>query len=365
MKDIYYQFPQAAFLLFGVFLLLGCYWYLFIFREERLNDFTAKKHWKELIRNRSPLYFWLKFLLFCCSWIFLILALMDPMDYGHYATDKRDKKISKRAVQEITLLIDASASMNVPDMIGKKTRFEVSKEIADELLTISQEDIISIYAFTNELIQLVPPTYDRLYARFMLRQLQINQDGSSGTNLLEAMQQIKKEYDFVSDTIPKVLILFTDGEDTQLETLPSDRQSQEVKVLFSAIEQITNEKVRLFVVGVGSTQGGIVPNVNFEGKPVNSQLEEKLLQEMSRVGQGKFVRPQTESARSIAKELAAEYQQVSMKQQSLIAQQELVHARYYQFPLAIAILFLTLKLLCPERKHSFLQDEQDRKRQDG
>ena len=348
-KDILYQFPSAAYLIFLILLFLGIYWYLFLYLEKKKHDFASINLWKDLIRGRSPAIFWVKTSLFCLAWVFLTLALMDPVGYGRYlSSDKKEssERIHKRKPHEITLLIDASASMGVGDLPNQKKRLDVAKEIADELISGLQGESVSLYAFTNQLLQLSPPTYDYLYVRLMLRQLQINEAGTAGTNLVETFAQMRKQYDGESNAVEKSLILLSDGGDTSLESLKGAERQKKIDLLQKTIQKMNEENhVRLFVVAVGSERGGIVPNVTFEGKPVLSRLERPLLKAITDAGRGKLFEASGQSMRALAKEIAFDYKQEATVVQSSKASPDLIHDRFYQFPLGIALLLLAVKLL--------------------
>jgi len=353
-KDIFYQFPSAAFLIFLILLFFGIYWYLFLYIEKKKNDFAPVSLWKDLIIARSPAIYWIKIFLFSLTWVFLTLALMDPVGYGRYlAGDKKEtsERIHKRKAHEITLLIDASASMNVADLPNQKKRFDVAKEIADELVSGLEGETVSLYAFTNQLLQLSPPTYDYLYVRLMLRQLQINEAGTSGTNLVKTFADLKKQYDGESNAIAKSVILLSDGGDTLLESLKGAEKQEKIKQLQMTIQKMNEDNhMRLFVVGTGSEKGGIVPDVSFEGKAVLSRLENSLLKEMAKAGKGQFFEVSNQSIRALAKEIAFDYKQevVSTDVKRSVTSTDLIHDRYYQFPLGIALLLLAINLLLPE-----------------
>lgn len=349
IKGIFYHFPQAAYLIFFIFIFLFMYGYLFIYRENKKAKIAPEAIWKQLFIYRPPSVFWLITILFCLSWILLTFALMDPMGDGHYLNEKiaPTERLYKRKAHEIILLIDASASMNVADLPNQKKRLEVAKEVADEMVSGLHGETVSLYAFTNQLVQLVPSTYDYLYVRLLLRQLQINEAGTAGTNFLETFAQLKKKYESASNTFSKSLVMLTDGGDTTLEASQSNDQAKRFQALTSLIQDMNKENhMRLFIVGVGSEKGGIVPGVTFDGKPVFSHLEKTLLKEMAKAGQGRYFEFSGRSIRALAKEVAFDYSHEDISVTKTVpSSPDIIYDRFYQFPLAIALLLLAVLAL--------------------
>lgn len=206
-QDLTYDFPQAAFALFIGFLLLWLFWILFNYRKEILTTFADPSVLTKIMMPRSTKTYWMKAFAAIGTWLLCVLALMQPKGNAHYAEESLNLpeqskqnnipeeqlvKIRKRA-HEVIFLIDASASMSVPDS-RSRTRLDFAKEIADQIVTLFNGETGSLYAFTSQTIPLSPSTSDYLFLRLMMRQIQINEEGTVGTNIIEALSEMQKVF---------------------------------------------------------------------------------------------------------------------------------------------------------------------------
>lgn len=360
LHDIYYNFPQAAYLMPIVFLFLILLIALQRYRQHQLEKFASPKLQSAMVVPHSEIIYWCKVLALCIVWIAATYALMQPMGYGEYPEGLRSKSSMKgfggrqRKPQNVILLLDASTSMSVPDASGNVRRLDFAKDIADQIISKLDGQTIALHAFTSETSQLSPLTTDYLFVRLMLRQLRINEVGVPGTDFKETLSEIRKLY-FAEETSPTTdLVVLSDGGDTLLESLQGTEREGRLKEILDLVSDGEKNHYRVFTVGMGSRQGMSIPGITFEGKQVISAVDEELLKQVSLTGRGKYYFANDFSSLDLSSSLAAAIKQDTQYMSGEALEQQgkpnnLIHRLYFQIPLAIAILFFTWIILFPNR----------------
>lgn len=366
-RTLHYDFLSAALLLLLLIPLAYSFIFLYQDRKKKMQAFASPPILEAILEKRA--YFWLKTFLYCLAWICGVIALMEPKGNERYAGTSASAPLAsssqtarplRKKAHEVILLIDASSSMNVADVSGK-TRLESAKAIADDLMSRLKGENISLFAFTGTTMQIVPSTLDYLFTRLMLRQIQINEGETEGTNIKQALDFVKNLYFEKPSSTTKTIILFSDGGDTRLVGLSTAQTKQAIQEIMSPIANAEENHLRVFVVGIGSASGATVPGVSFHGSPVISALEEPLLRKLSIAGRGDLFLVSHMTSLQIAQKLA----QNIAKEESFIDaaeaapdQQDNTHLYdlYFQIPLGIAILALAGCLFLPDtrRKRSAL-----------
>ncbi len=264
----------------------------------------------------------------------------------------------KRRSCDLIFMLDTSASMSVKDTRQKNTRLEVAKEIIDEMIQKLDGQNVALYSFTSALTPIVPLTLDYLFTRLMLQDVHLNYGEVAGTDLFESLESVINKHLVHSPKKQKVVVLLTDGGDTYLSSLQEPMRSQQLEVLLEKLQSFEEQNVRLFSIGLGQEEGQVIPGVEFEGKSVISSLDSKLLSELSQRGRGQYFFANDYSAVSIADHIF----KVVQAENSYIEQDESISMqlkraqpqsgdkniqRYYQWPLAIALILLALEMVFP------------------
>lgn len=363
-RSIQYEWPQAGLLLIFAVLIAWAWYRLNLYRANKLAGLADEKLLNAILEKREPVYFWLKVGLCCLVWMGGILALMQPKGNERYVSNgvplHSAEGVHRKKMAEVVLLIDASASMNVKDVHAGLSRENAAKQIAEAIISKMEGENISLYAFTSALIQQVPSTTDYLFARLMLRQLRVNQDETSGTDLKQALEVVRLDY-FKNPLKPKVLILLSDGGDTHYESLVGQERQDAISGIVEPLKDIEEQNITAYVVGMGSLEGGIVPEVDFEGHTVHSSLEEDLLRRISVAGNGEYFSANEMSTEEIAHKIA---EVISLKSgegqpiplHDLGGERSPVYDLYFQIPLGMAMAALILFLTIPDtrrRKHAY------------
>ena len=364
-RSLQYDLPTAAWLIPIVILIAWAFMGLYRYRERHLNAFADKSMWNSIMQNRLPVIFWVKVVLCGLVWLFGVIAIMQPKGNERYAASNGDsqssgsssKQIVRKPMKNVILLVDASASMGITDMGGGLSRLQYAKNLADQIVSRLQGENVSLSAFTSSSIQLVPLTTDYFFTRLMIRQININEGDTVGTNFTQAFSSIEKQFlNQSSVLIPKTLIVLTDGGDTALESLEGQQYSQAFNALIKPLQSNSTESLNVIVVGIGSKRTSIVPNVLFNGKSVNSSLDTKLLQKIADALSGNLLIADEltflEISRMISSKITNQkpYGVESEQQVSDQGAGDHLYDDYFQIPLAIALLALALFLLIPDTR---------------
>jgi Ca-activated chloride channel family protein len=360
-RSIHYGLPEAALLIFIVLLLFAAFIMLYRYRQKCLSSLADPRILTYIQEPRQPIYFWIKSLFFCAAWIFGVLALMEPKGNGRYPqspyeqADNSKPQTLRQVAQDVIFLIDASASMFAEDTPTKKSRLDESKEIAEEIISRLRGQNVTLFAFTSSTMQLVPLTTDYLFSRLILRQLSINEGETAGTDILQALTRMR---DLVlNSAVGKQisLVMLTDGGDTYLESLQGAEREEYAQKIASILHNAGTGQFSVYIVGLGSKQGKEIPGVTYQGHPIVSAINEQLLQQIAQSAQGELFLNYEMGTLPIADAILADLKSNQQFQEKQVLSpriesrpEELIYDLYFQIPLGIGIILLTLALLLPE-----------------
>lgn len=358
-RSIKYDWPEAAALVFLVLILIWSLVFLHSYRKQKLKNLADARLLEAIMEPRLRFSFWTKAFLICLAWICGVLALMQPKGNEQYVTPQEQasppsKNVFRQQAHDVIFLIDASASMSITDTRTGKSRLDQSKGIADEIVSRLSGENVALHAFTTATMQMVPLTPDYLFMRLMLRQISINEGETEGTALLQAFETMRKLYFDTPTMKRKTLILLTDGDDTHLESLKGNEREQFIAKLIHSVEDAEAQYLRVFTIGIGSIQGKDIPGIKYQGHPVVSALNEKLLRKLANMGNGEayFDRDAAtiQIADAIADSIAGVPPFYEEKAASRIQgrEKEFLYDYYFQIPLGISIIALALSILAPQ-----------------
>ncbi len=302
---------------------------------------------------RSNLSSGLRGLFFLLAYALSVLALMDPVlqldsERPTSSSTQQSAKV-RRKVHDVVFLLDVSASMGVKDGRLSRSRLDYGKEIIDEIVDRLRGETASLFIFTSETTQIVPGTMDYLYLRQLLREVDVNGNGATGTDLGGTLKVIYEQYWARPEQRRLSALILSDGGDTTLEGLAgSERQK--------AIAQIT-KTLQLHgtvdTIGLGTLSGGEVPGVN---QKVHSALVEDVLEAISAAGRGQYFSAANLSSTELAERIVANLQREhasfgGVHEQVLMAGNvlgtEITRHSLFQLFLGLAMLFLAVGLLWP------------------
>ena len=203
-------------------------------------------------------------------------AIARPQVGMHWET-------SERTGVDVLLVVDTSKSMDVDDV--KPTRLERTKLAITDLVAKFPGDRVGLVAFAGDAISLSPLTLDHDALLQTVDALDTATIARGGTNIGRAIDVATAAL----RTEPgrqKTMILLTDGEDLEGQGLSESKKAQAEGIVIDA-------------VGVGSTNGDLVPSRDDRGRitgvvrdetgaAVRSKLDEDGLRAIAAASDGSY-----------------------------------------------------------------------------
>jgi len=241
---------------------------------------------------------------------------------------------------EVMVALDVSNSMLAQDL--KPDRLSRAKlEIAD-LMTRLGGDEIGLVLFSGASFVQFPLTSDYATARTFLDNARPEVISKPGTNIGDAIRTAMSGFDY-NRASQKVIVLITDGEDHEANTL-------------DVAQQAADQGIMLYTIGFGSPQGEPIPEYNAQGEVVGykrdqggevvlSKLDEAALQQIAQIGKGKYYRASADGS-----ELGALVSELNTLQKGELSSQiETWGIDRFQGFLAVALVALIAMELIPDR----------------
>ena len=208
-----------------------------------------------------------KFILRSLVFALLIISLLGP-SFGN------DSKEVKSIGKDIMIAIDLSQSMNAIDI--QPTRLEKIKYELNNIIEEFNSDRIGLLIFSSEAFVQCPLTYDQSALNLFVETLSSRLVPNTGTDFGPALQLALDKLDTDESSIDakaKIIILISDGEDFGDETE-------------SLRAEIRDRGIKLFALGVGTTQGSKIETENGvkrdqQGNEVISKLNRQSLKELA------------------------------------------------------------------------------------
>jgi Ca-activated chloride channel family protein len=197
---------------------------------------------------------------------------------------KGGKEIVQLNGIDIMLVIDVSKSMLAQDL--QPNRLERTKLELIRMIQTAENDRFGIIIFADRAVPQLPLTSDKGSALTVVEALSTNNIMRQGTNIEEALQLATKSFSEAGRA--RAVILISDGE------------AHEGDAASVAKELAEKKNVIISTIGVGSTSGTTIPEINNYGKTtgnkvdetgqvVVTKLNEELLQNIAAKGNGTYV----------------------------------------------------------------------------
>lgn len=310
---------------------------LYILAERRkkklLKVFGDQGLLDQLMEDRSQTRPLLKLVLLLIAFGFFILALAGP----EFGTKLQEKK--KQGVQ-IMIALDVSNSMLAEDI--QPNRLERAKQAISRMVDNLQNDRIGLIVFAGQAYTQLPITNDYVSAKMFLSNINTNSVPVQGTAIGAAIKLAEKSFapDSKGD---KAIIVITDGENHDDNPVDAASEAKDKGIVVNTI-------------GVGLPQGAPIPvssaggQRNYlkdeQGNVVISRLDADMLAKIAAAGNGYFVQ-----ANNSQFGLNIIFDQIKkMNKGEYEAKVFSDYENQYQWPMALALIFLLAELLILERK---------------
>lgn len=309
-----------------------------IWKYRTQNKFANRNLLKRLSPNQSLFKSILKLMIWVLAIAFITIALVNPKIGTSFETVKREGV-------DIVFAVDVSRSMLAEDIAPN--RLEKSKQLVTQIINNLASDRVGIIAYAGTAFPQLPITTDYASAKMFLQNMNTEMLSSQGTAINEAIELAKTYYNDEEQT-NRVLIIISDGEDHSKEAA-------------RVAEEASEEGIRIFTIGVGSTKGGPIPIkrngiiLNYkkdkQGETVITKLDEETLKNIASEANGTYINGKNTN------EVIEEIGEILLKmdKKEFEAKQFADFRDQYQWFLGFAILLLFLDLFLLERKTEWLK----------
>lgn len=272
------QFAQPLWLLAGLAACAALVWqYRSFDRRQRgaLTEFVAVHLLEKLTSSISGSRRLVKRGLFTLGIAFTFVALARPQAGFEFQE-------THRKGLELLFAVDTSKSMLAQDV--NPDRLTRAKLAVTDLLRKLNGDGVGLVAFAGNSFLQCPVTLDYDAFQESLDALDVNVIPRGGTNIAAAIHEAEAVFK-TRTAAEKILVLITDGEDLAGEAI-------------SAAQTAAKNGMKIFTVGVGGTEGELVPVPtehggsdvvkDANGEPVHSHLDESTLKKIAEATGGMY-----------------------------------------------------------------------------
>lgn len=265
--------PTYLWLLLLIPLLAMIYLYSLRQSKRRLKRFGSLKLMHQLSPMASPRRKLIKFVLAELILTLLILIVARPQIGNKIANNTSREGI------EVIMALDISNSMLATDVVP--SRLDKSKLMVEGLMNKFTKNKLGLIVFAGDAFVQLPITSDYVSAKMFLDNINPSLIGTQGTDIGKAINLAMHSFTPNTQT-GKAIVVITDGEDNEGGAEAMAKQAQE-------------KGIKVFILGIGSTQGTTIPMPNGEdlrdanGNIVKTHLNEEMCKKIADAGHGVYI----------------------------------------------------------------------------
>ena len=265
--------PTYLWLLLLIPLLAMIYLYSLRQSKRRLKRFGSLKLMHQLSPMVSPRRTLIKFVLAELILTLLILIVAHPQIGNKIANNTSREGI------EVIMALDISNSMLATDVVP--SRLDKSKLMVEGLMNKFTKNKLGLIVFAGDAFVQLPITSDYVSAKMFLDNINPSLIGTQGTDIGKAINLAMHSFTPNTQT-GKAIVVITDGEDNEGGAEAMAKQAQE-------------KGIKVFILGIGSTQGTTIPMPNGEdlrdanGNIVKTHLNEEMCKKIADAGHGVYI----------------------------------------------------------------------------
>lgn len=265
--------PTYLWLLLLIPLLVIIYLYSLRQSKRRLKRFGSLKLMHQLSPMASPRRKLVKFVLAELILTLLILIVARPQIGNKIASNTSREGI------EVIMALDISNSMLATDVVP--SRLDKSKLMVEGLMNKFTKNKLGLIVFAGDAFVQLPITSDYVSAKMFLDNINPSLIGTQGTDIGKAINLAMHSFTPNTQT-GKAIVVITDGEDNEGGAEAMAKQAQE-------------KGIKVFILGIGSTQGTTIPMPNGEdlrdanGNIVKTHLNEEMCKKIADAGHGVYI----------------------------------------------------------------------------
>jgi len=304
-------------------------------QKKRLRKFGEPSLLKALMPDVSRFRPSVKFWILQGALALLVVMLARP---------QMGTKISheKRVGIETIIAMDISNSMRAEDIVPN--RLDRSKMMVENLVDHFTNDKIGLIVFAGDAFVQLPITSDYVSAKMFLSSIDPSMMASQGTDIARAIEMASHSFT-QEEGIGKAIVVITDGEDHEGGAV-------------EAAEAAKDNGMRVYVLGVGSTQGAPIPipgtgdyMQDNTGNTVMSALNEDMCKQVAQAGGGAYIHVENNSAAQ--EQLDNELDKLAKKETSTAVYSEF--DEQFQAFGVLALLLLILEICIFDRRNPLLK----------
>ena len=325
--------PQLLWLLLLVPVMVVAFAAILLLRRRNLRRFGNIETVSSLLRDVSSWRVHTKFILFSLAFVAMVFAAARPQ-FGAKLREQKSEGV------EMMFVVDVSNSMLAEDFTPN--RLDRTRYAIDKLFTQLNQDRVGVVVFAGEAKVQLPITTDYRMARSFTKRLSPQLVDVQGTLLSDAIELASLSFSQREDA-SRVMILITDGEAHDNDAVV-------------AVERAAERGIRIFAIGIGSPQGAPI-KVGGEfikdekGEMVVSRLNEQLLQQITEIGKGGYIR--ASNAEFGLSEIVDESARMEKSERSTLTFDE--YNEQFHWILWIALALLLLEGLLLDRRNPRLR----------
>jgi Ca-activated chloride channel family protein len=271
---------------------------------------------------------WVKLTLFSIGFFFFVIGLSRPQIGA-----KLKEHETKGA--EIMIALDVSNSMLAEDY--SPNRLERAKLAISRLVDKLRDDRIGLIVFAGNSFVQLPITTDYVSAKMFLNTISTESVPIQGTAIGEAINTAIRSFSAQSEK-SRAIIIITDGENHEDDPVAAAAQAAEMGI-------------RVFTIGVGSPEGKPIPMDggllrDRDGNIVVTRLDESVLQEVAKAGNGLYVR--AGNSEFGLNPIIDDIRRMEDERYSSIVFEEF--DEQFMYFMAIALFFFVLEMLVGDRR---------------
>ncbi len=236
-EHLAFRYPKLLLLELVVLPLLG----LLFFQLNKMNLIFGKITQKvrlSIFSSVSTVHVAIKYILFRIALTTLVITIAQPF----YGSSKVAGTIESL---ELVIALDISNSMNTKDIDKELSRLEISKRAITQLINNLHGEKLGLAIFAGSAYVQLPVTNDYNAAKMFVNEIESGMISNQGTNISAAIQTAMSM--FSKAKVSKSIILVTDGENHE----------ENPDVVYEALKE---SEIQMCVLGIGTEQGGLVPN---------------------------------------------------------------------------------------------------------
>ena len=304
-------------------------------RKKKLRKFGDPELLKQLMPDVSRFRPSVKFWILQAALALLIIMLARP---------QMGTKISqeKRTGIETIIALDISNSMRAEDIVP--SRLVRSKMMVENLVDHFTNDKIGLIVFAGDAFIQLPITSDYVSAKMFLSSIDPSMIATQGTDIAAAINMAASSFT-QEEGIGKAIIVITDGEDHEGGAI-------------EAAEAAKKKGMRVYVLGVGSTNGAPIPipgtgdyMKDNTGNTVMSALNEDMCKQLAAAGGGVYIHVENNSAAQ--QQLDNELDKLAKKETSTTVYSD-YDEQFQAFGL-LALLLLIIEICILDRRNPLLK----------